>query len=174
MTTYVRFKKDGDSMLGCIINNSGTEHTIRMLTDLNADPVIVKLSPDDYQCILRVDSGSGIHQRGLLTLVDVAAFQIVFKEPILFPFAPRIALKTDANCCSDVLKWWDGLQRLHRVKRDIFMDLSYHQSGPIVDSVNAFFAQNTLEICVALSARGMESSDLRKALLIDGANTFDQ
>lgn len=170
--TYVRIvDNDAPSRLGCIINTecSTAKQQIRILTALDTDPVFMTLPQEKYICILqrkKKDSLSGI---GLFTLIDVSGFKVVFQEPLLFSFAPRIS--SDSNsCCSDVLKWWNALKTLHAVKRNIFMALSHHATGPVVDTVTHFVSQNASE----LPDDPNVLEELQRALLIDGANTFDE
>ena len=134
----------------CCIERShedgGEQCPIRILTPLFDDYKFATVPSSELRPILRITS-SDIHNLGLSTLVHINKFKIILQEPILVPFAPRINDNTHADTVADILEWWRQIKQISNAKKlKIFMALSYHSQGPIVDTVDRFLTQHRSEL----------------------------
>lgn len=150
------------------------KYLIQVLTSLFDDYKFITLSSKEFELILKINTKSDIHNYGLSTLKSIRKFNLIFHEPLLIPFAPRIENNDNDNddkIVNEITKWFNDInQNMNKNKLIEFMKLSYHNKGPIVENVDKFLSKYKDK----LMNDSVKLNDLRKALLIDGANTFNQ
>eukprot|EP01084_Bolivina_argentea_P036178 66971_1 len=134
MQSYNTIVKCETGNIGRIVefNNKSNKYSIRVFTPLFKDYQFITLSSPQFIPILQIITNSKIHDYGLLTLINIHKFKVIFEEPLLIPFAPRIN-NTNNNkiITSKIIKWYNDIKQLsNKNKFNVFMCLSYHQKGP--------------------------------------------